>query len=313
MRGREGIKRLRQNFSDGRSTGNSIPGDVNAVKDVFLGLVACHCDQVAFLSALAFSRSLALTAIGAAAHAADFAVGITQLRRIIARIDVQPVFFLFAFLIALLIGLLEADGILHQALGLPWLDVRELLRKLRRIGRRREGFLPENRGNLVVPMTIAGRAAEAQHDHIRAEAANVPDHVAQYLFAGPFCERFVGGFGKSEIDGSCEVLLRAVNAPRRKEFLGTDDAQFIALFRTNQILAAFASGQGQVGRANVLAARQVREHHLPVVIGMRAYHHDVAEGQQPLQRLANLDFPRQKPLRPRGRERHRQSNQRNRG
>ena len=44
------------------------------------------------------------------------------------------------------------------------------------------------------------------------------------------------------------------------------------------------------------AERQVGQHLFPLVVGMRADHHDAAEGIQPFQRLSDLDFAAQDPL-----------------
>ena len=157
---------------------------------------------------------------------------------------------------------------LHQPLGLPHLHVLQLLGKHLRIGRRGEGFLAEDGRRLVLPVSVARRAAEAEQDHVRPVAADHPHHVRQNAVVSPFLQRLVGGARESEIDGAREELLGAVDLPRGQQFLRADDAELRALFGADQVLAAFAARQRKVRRAHVPAAREVGEHGGALVVGV---------------------------------------------
>ena len=77
---------------------------------------------------------------------------------------------------------------------------------------------------------------------------------------------------------------------RREQFLGANDSQFIALLGADQVLAALAAGERQIGGANVPSARQIGEQRGILVVGMRGDHHDAAEVVQFLQHQAHLGF-----------------------
>src|SRR5205807_9004324 len=108
-----------------------------------------------------------LAAMQTTGHSRYFRVGMTQHWVVIARIDHNFVrkFLRLQFLLAV-----EREGVPHDALGLPRFHPLQLLRKSLRIGGCRECFFAENRGDLMLPMTVARSPAEAQYNHVGTES-----------------------------------------------------------------------------------------------------------------------------------------------
>ena len=104
--------------------------------------------------------------------------------------------------------------------------------------------------------------------------------VAEDFFAIPFGEGFAGGFGEAEVDGAGEILFGAIDAARGEEFLGTDEAHPFALFAADEILAAFASREGQVGCAVLPAAGGEGEEGGVFVVGVGGDVEDFAEAAE---------------------------------
>src|SRR6185503_9276498 len=102
-----------------------------------------------------------------------------------------------------------------------------------------------------MPMSIARRAGEHQNHHVRPEPADVVHDVAKNLVAIPFLKGLVGSFGKAKIDGAREILFGAVDSSGTEELLAADDSQLVALLGTDQVLAAFAAGERQIGCPHV--------------------------------------------------------------
>src|SRR5690348_5897910 len=85
-----------------------------------------------------------------------------------------------------------------------------------------EGLTCEESRDLVMPMAIAWRAAEYGNDDVGPEVADDAHDVAQNRIFRPVLVRFFGALREPEIVGTCEVLMSAVNSPRRQKFLGTN-------------------------------------------------------------------------------------------
>ena len=90
---------------------------------------------------------------------------------------------------------------------------------------------------------------------------------------------------ESEVDGAREELLGAVDAPRGQQFLRADQPEQIALFGTDQVLAAFAAGQRKIARAHVPAARVIGQNRGILIVGMRGDHQHAAQYVQLFERL----------------------------
>ena len=70
------------------------------------------------------------------------------------------------------------------------------------------------------------------------------------------CEGFLGRLGIAEIDRPGEILFGPVDAAGGQEFLGPQEAEFRPLFRTDQVLAALAAGDREIGRPVFPALRE---------------------------------------------------------
>ena len=145
----------------------------------------------------------------------------------------------------------------HHSFGAPRLDEFQLLRKTRGIARGGESLLAQNRRDLVLPVPIGRRTAEAQHDDVRPVAPDHPDDIAQGAVVSPFFHGFGRGLGESEVDGAGEKLVRPVDLASRQQLLRTDDAQQRPLFRADEVLPAFAAGERKIRRAHVPPAREI--------------------------------------------------------
>ncbi len=78
----------------------------------------------------------------------------------------------------------------HQPPRPPGLYIFQLLGKATRIAGRFPGFLAKNCRCLVVAMSVAGRAAEREDDHVGLLLPDHPDDVRQSAVAPPTCPGF---------------------------------------------------------------------------------------------------------------------------
>src|SRR5262249_30394280 len=140
---------------------------------------------------------------------------------------------------------------------LPRLNIFELLGELGWVGGRRECLFAQDRRGLVLPVTVARGAAEAQNNHIGTVAPDDPDDIGKDAIVAPLLQSLLGRARETEIDCAREELLRTVNLPCVEQLLRSDNPQLRTLLAADQILAAFAARQRKVGRAHVASAREV--------------------------------------------------------
>jgi len=84
-------------------------------------------------------------------------------------------------------------------------------------------------------------------------------------------------FGEAEIEGAGKVLASAVEAAAGEELLGAGDTEFVAKFGSDDVLAAVAAGEGEVGGAVTLTAREPGEELGVFVVGVGGGVEDGAE------------------------------------
>src|SRR5947199_985444 len=89
---------------------------------------------------------------------------------------------------------------------------------------------------MAVRLFILG--TEARHHYIRSEIPDDPHDVSKNFIVIPEAHCLFGRFGKPEVGCSREELLRMVDASRIEQFLRSNNAEPLAQFRTDQILAA---------------------------------------------------------------------------
>jgi len=160
----------------------------------------------------------------------------------------------------------------------------------------------------MLAVAVARSTAKSQDDDVGTEAADHPDNVAEDLIVTPLLETFLGCFGESEIDGARKELLRAVDAPRREQLLGANDAELVALFGADQVLSALASREREITGAHLAPTRQIGEQGRVFVIGMSGDHEHAANDVQAIEREARLRRSRQFALRECRRETRRDEN-----
>ena len=120
-----------------------------------------------------------------------------------------------------------------------------------------------------MPVRVARQGRKARDDHVRPELADEAHDVGHHLLPVPNSQRLEVILGKTEIHRARKILPPAVHAPRREQFLGADDAQFIAELRAEHVLAAVAARERKIGHAIIAAAREIGEHLVVFIVGMR--------------------------------------------
>jgi hypothetical protein len=132
----------------------------------------------------------------------------------------------------------------------------------------------------MLSVTVPGRAAENRDDDLGPEFPDDGHHVRQQRIARPETECLVGRLGVPEIVGAGEELACAVELAGGEEFLATDDAQLHAELGADQVLAALAAVQGEIGRLDAISPRQQGEQLVVLVVGVRADHEDALVGAE---------------------------------
>ena len=130
-------------------------------------------------------------------------------------------------------------------------------------------------------MLSAGVAGGRQrHDHVGTNHADQPHVVGGDLLAAPFFERLVDPERVAEIDRPGEVLFRAVEAVKRRQLAGAEDAERFENLRADLVLSAVAARRGRQRGAVALPAVQLHEQPVVLVVGMRGgVHEDAGVGQ----------------------------------
>ncbi len=172
--------------------------------------------------------------------------------------------------------------------GLPRINVLQLFGKLGGVVGQIEGLGgQQGRGGVVaVPTPLVAR--KAGDDHVGLKLADDPHHVGHNLVFVPQFQGFVGGFRVAEVDGPGKELLAAVEAAGLDELLGAHHAEQLANLRTDQVLSAVATGERQIAGVHQAGLRQVADHHLVLVVGMRRYVERAAQHVEFVQRQLNL-------------------------
>jgi hypothetical protein len=123
---------------------------------------------------------------------------------------------------------------------------------------------------LVLAVAVPRGAGEDAHDDLRAEAAQDPHRVFEQDLARPPLERLLGRAREAEVVGAREVLARPVQPPRRAELLRAHQPQADAQIRPDEILAAFAAREREVGGLAAHAFHDESKDLRVLVVRMRA-------------------------------------------
>ena len=126
----------------------------------------------------------------------------------------------------------------NQPRRLPRLHESQLLRETIRVGGGCECFARQNRRRRVMAMRQLILRTKARHNYIGAKLPDDPHDVSKNFVVIPDAHRFVSRLRKPEIDCSREKLLRMIDASGIEQFLCPNNAEPLAQFRADQILAA---------------------------------------------------------------------------
>ena len=129
---------------------------------------------------------------------------------------------------------------------------------------------------------------EARHYHIRSEIPDDPHDVSKNFVVTPDAHRFVSRLRKPEIDRSREELPGVVDAPRIEQFLCSNNAEPLAQFRADQILAAVPARHRKISGVVKRTVRPERHQICVFVIRMRRDVKNAAKHVELLQCELNL-------------------------
>ena len=134
-------------------------------------------------------------------------------------------------------------------------------------------------GRLMLAMPARSVVAEDRENDLRLEAPDDAHGVGQQHLLGPLAQGLRERPGVAEVEGTGEVLARAVDAAGRQQLLGAEDSQSLTEVGSDQVLSTFAARQREVGRLAAELARHQRQRRGVFVVGVGA------DDQQPAMRL----------------------------
>ena len=176
---------------------------------------------------------------------------------------------------------------------LPWTQARaQLLGELRGIGRGAKRLGRENRRRLMV-LTAAGSVRAHRHDDVGPQGPDMTHEVAENLLPSPLLERFLLAERIAKVHRAREVLLGAIEAVCRQEFLGAENAQRVEELRADLVLSAVAARGGDERHPRPDVPRVERERRVVLVVWMRGHVRDRPDRRQLPQRQRQGRCPRQ--------------------
>src|SRR6476646_5404577 len=98
---------------------------------------------------------------------------------------------------------------------------------------------------MTVRVAVFGR--ETRHHKIRSKFSDHPNDIRENFFPIPDAQSFLGRSGKTKIVSASKKLAPVIDPPCGKQFLRANDTKLIAQLRPDQILAAIAAGEGEIG------------------------------------------------------------------
>src|SRR4029450_10818770 len=178
-------------------------------------------------------------------------------------------------------------AVVQDALGLPGGQLPELLGERARITGQLEGLHREEGRGGVMAMGVGGSRRKARQNHVRPEDPDDPHAVREDGVLAPDPERLAIVLGVSEVTRAREELLASVEATCGEQLLGARYPERLAELRAEEVLAAIATREGQIGGSIATAPRQVRDDMRVLVVGMRRDIEHAAERAEALQLVEN--------------------------
>ena len=155
----------------------------------------------------------------------------------------------------------------------PRLDPeRELVREDLRIAGDIEGAPGNDSGRLMLAVSVARGPGKDGEDHMGPEGTDHPGDVPQQLLLRPVPERLLGRLRVPEVERASEELDGAVDRAGRDELPGPDEAEPLAELAPDQILAAVAARQREIGCSRSVSPGERRENGGVLIIRMRRDH-----------------------------------------
>src|SRR5262245_66459214 len=96
--------------------------------------------------------------------------------------------------------------------------------------------------------------SEARHDHVRPESADHADDVGKDGLAVPDLQGLAIVLREPEVVGTSEVLAPAIHLAGLEQLFRAGHAQLLAELGAEQVLAAVAPGEREIGRAIAASA-----------------------------------------------------------
>ena len=144
-------------------------------------------------------------------------------------------------------------------------------------------------------MLAAAIAVEHEaDDDIRADRANHPHVIAKNLLVAPLLERLFDAERETEIDCAREELFRAIEAMCGQQFFGAQHRERHEQLRADLVLPTLTVRRRDQRGAESLAVREIRQHPVVLVVGMRRGHHERPDGIQLPQRELERRLPLQR-------------------
>ena len=155
----------------------------------------------------------------------------------------------------------------------------QLLGELRRIGSGAKRLGREYRRRLMV-LAAASPVRTHRHDDVGPQGPDVTHEVAEDLLPPPLLERFLLAERVAKVHRAREVLLGAIEAMRRQELLGAEDAQRVEELGANLVLSAVAARRRHERHPRPDVARVERQRGVVLVVGVRGHVRDHADGRE---------------------------------
>ena len=137
-------------------------------------------------------------------------------------------------------------------------------------------------------MSVAVFRRETRHDEIGSKFSDHPHDVRENLFPIPDAQGFLRRFGKTEVVRAGEELPAVIDPPRGEQLLRANNAELVAQFRPDQILAAVAASERKIGGVVERAVCPIGNQARVLIVRMRRDVEDATEHVQLLEREANL-------------------------
>src|SRR5438874_1501033 len=129
---------------------------------------------------------------------------------------------------------------------------------------------------------------ETRHHYIGPEIPDDPHDVSKNFIVIPDMHRFVSCLRKPEIKRSCEKLPGVIDASRVEQFLCSNNAEPLAQFGTDYVLAAVPSRNGKISGVIERTVRPERHEISVFVVGVRRDVKNAAEHIELLECELNL-------------------------